>query len=89
MRRKTKKVTVDAGPTRKRIEIEIAANASEREIDSAIARKLIDWAQIEEGRHEIEAGGGETLDEILANAQSPANVARQAKPSRVRRRHAS
>jgi hypothetical protein len=72
MPRATKKIIVEAGIEKRRVEVEVPSNASEKEIMSAIGRKLIDWKEIERSRHE---GDGTPLNDVIremrGNAKSP------------------
>ena len=79
MARATKKISVEAGVEKKRIDVEVAADASEQEIMLAIGRKLIDWKQIERSRRE---GGGTPLNDVLREMGSNAKSA----PARKRTR---
>ena len=88
MRRKTRIITIEAGPERKRIEIEVAADASEDEIMSAIGARLIDWKQIEEGRREMDTGGGILLDDILRELKETRGHAKGAAARKGARRPA-
>ena len=44
-----------------------------RESEKHWAQKLANWEQIEAGRAELRAGGGKTLEQVLADAQRTAH----------------